>query len=84
MKTSNPLLLAEIDTLEEVTRKDANDLEVVKEIEKLKAINSELQLALDSIVDGYSAHDVVCWTGFDLDFCQEKIIDVNDKYNGGL
>lgn len=37
MKTSNPYLLAEIDTLEEITRKDSSELEVVKRIEKLEA-----------------------------------------------
>ena len=36
MKTSNVNLLAEIDALEDVTRKDASELEVVKEIERLR------------------------------------------------
>ena len=37
MRTSNINLLAEIDTLEEVMRKDSSELEVVKRIEELEA-----------------------------------------------
>ena len=40
MRTSNINLLAEIDTLEEITRKDASKLEVVKYIEQLESEKS--------------------------------------------
>lgn len=42
MRTSNAELLAEIDTLEDVKRVDANELEVVKHIEKLERDKADL------------------------------------------
>lgn len=44
MRTQNPMLLAEIDALEDITRKDANELEVVKELNRLQML-SEAALA---------------------------------------
>ena len=49
MKTSNPGLLCEIDVLENVTKKEANDLEVVKELEKLIEQKEIAVLALKKI-----------------------------------
>ena len=56
MRTSNAELLAEIDTLEEITRKEAKDLEVVKTIEQLKS-------ALKKLTHQYESHFevVVIW-----------------------
>ena len=46
MRTSNVELLAEIDTLEEIKRVNANVLEVVKRIEKLeKALEDLINVA---------------------------------------
>lgn len=48
MKTSNPYLLAELDTLEEVTRKCSHQLEVVKYIEKLELEVEKLKQEADN------------------------------------
>lgn len=43
MRTSNPLLLAEVDILEGTLDVDANDLTVVKELDKLTEENARLR-----------------------------------------
>jgi hypothetical protein len=51
MRTSSVELLAEINTLEEITRKEAKDLEVVKTIEQLKSALKKLTHQYESDFD---------------------------------
>jgi hypothetical protein len=51
MRTSNAELLAEIDTLEELKRVDANNLEVVKHIDRLTAQVEELKAFVKRVAE---------------------------------
>lgn len=60
MKTSNPYLLQEIEALESIMIVDASQLEVVQEIESLRAELEKANLNIESAFkEGYSAgyHD---------------------------
>lgn len=63
MKTSNVQLLAEIDTLEEIKRVDANDLEVVKRIEELEKTVRSCKLTFETMrgETGFQLDNLVCW-----------------------
>lgn len=56
MRTSNAELLAEIDALEEVTRKDAKDLEVVKTVDRLEHHVDFLERQMDKHTVDVVAH----------------------------
>jgi hypothetical protein len=50
MKTSNPFLLNEIDVLEEISRKDSSELEVVKRIDELEKQVETMAMIIRTLV----------------------------------
>lgn len=50
MKTSNAFLLAEIDTLEEITRKESSELEVIKHIDKLESQVETMAMIIRTLI----------------------------------